>query len=51
MKESTKRRISALKTPFTESVARYKGKRITLREAVKVVNEFRAEKRKASAES
>jgi len=45
MKESTKRLIRKADTAARRSVESYKGKPVSLEEAVRVVNEFRKEQR------
>jgi len=51
MKESTKRAIAKVKCPITEAVAKYKGKPVSIKEAVRAVHEMRRERRLATNKS
>ena len=51
MKESTKRKIAKVKCSIRDVVANYKGKPVSLREAVKIVNEYRRAKELAANKS
>lgn len=51
MKESTKRRIAKVKCSIRDVVANYKGKPVSIREAVKAVHEMRRERHLAANKS
>ena len=51
MKEATKRRIAKKKSVVRDILANYKGKPVSLREAVKAVHEMRRERHLAESKS